>query len=114
MTKIKIPNAFPVSNPLTILIALTDMTTIQTINAIAKTASKIAQTSIGPITDKTCSSFVLGGMRYDGFTSASEPHIRNTSTESIIIMGIAGTYVWKKMENTFFQLVLPPSFFPIK
>jgi len=39
MTKIKIPNAFPVSNPLTILIALTDMTTIQTINAIAKTAS---------------------------------------------------------------------------
>jgi len=114
MTKIKIPNAFPVSNPLTILIALTDMTTIQTINAIAKTASKIAQTSIGPITDKTCSSFVLGGMR------SYVPAIPMMIILSVFVFLMWGSLsevnpsVWKKMENTFFQLVLPPSFFPIK
>lgn len=42
ITKIKSPNAFPVSNSLTVLIALTDMIIIHAINAIAKTASKIA------------------------------------------------------------------------
>ena len=92
ITKMIRPNAFAVLNPLRTFSPFMDMTKIHTKNAIATSASRPTYPKTGIISEKISSSSVSEDIRYDGSIATSEPHMRKTNPDIMIINGITGTY----------------------
>ena len=90
------------------------MTNSHTKNPIPTIATKATYPSNGTNEDQISSSFTSGSKRYVGSIDVKESHIKNIKIDKIIIIGIATAFVCKMTENTFFQFVSPPNFFPIK
>lgn len=92
ITKIMRPNAFPVPNPLTVLTAFTETTKIHATNPIATITMMPAYVKTGPIMENSSSSSASDSMICEGSIDVRDPHMRNITAESTIIMGMTGTF----------------------